>query len=76
MNLRAQFYKILPNKKRIISIADFKKVKVIGKGGFSKVFMVRKKDSGLLYAMKCVKKEGLNDPNKLNQLLNERQIMT
>jgi hypothetical protein len=38
--------------------------------------MVRKKDSGLLYAMKCVKKEGLSDQNKLNQLLNERKIMT
>lgn len=43
-------------------------LKVIGKGGFSKVFMgkqrffnnifiVRKKDTGLIYAMKVMKKD-------------------
>ena len=43
-------------------------IKVIGKGGFSKVYMgnlsklliieiVRKKDTGLIYAMKVMKKD-------------------
>lgn len=35
---------------------DFQLLKVIGKGGFSKVFLVRKKDSGLLFAMKVMEK--------------------
>ena len=35
---------------------DFQLLKVIGRGGFSKVFLVRKKDSGLLFAMKVMQK--------------------
>ena len=50
------FQKIIPGKTKEVIISDFEKLKVIGRGGFSKVFLVRKKDSGLLYAMKVMKK--------------------
>ena len=37
---------------------DFDKIKVIGKGGFAeKVYLVRKKDTGSLYAIKTINKE-------------------
>lgn len=58
--------KILLKKTKAVLTNDFKLVKVIGKGGFSKVFMgncffshlaVRKKDTGFIYAMKVVKKD-------------------
>jgi serine/threonine protein kinase len=39
-----------------ISKDDFKIVKVIGRGTFGKVFMVKKKDSQNVYAMKVLKK--------------------
>ena len=56
-------------------------LKVIGKGGFSKVYMgkinthththilthiiVRKKDTGFIYAMKVMKKSGVTNDSKL-----------
>lgn len=54
---------------------DFILEKVIGKGGFSKVFLVRKKSSGLMYAMKVLDKAMLTDQRKLKQIENERRIM-
>jgi serine/threonine protein kinase len=36
---------------------DFKIVKVIGRGTFGKVFMVKKRDTEKPYAMKVLKKE-------------------
>lgn len=54
---------------------DFICEKVIGKGGFSKVFLVRKKLSGLMYAMKVLDKGMLTDQRKLKQIENERKIM-
>jgi serine/threonine protein kinase len=38
------------------SFKDFEIIKVLGKGGFATVYMVRKRSTGKLYAMKTVKK--------------------
>ena len=43
-----------PGKK--ISINDFQLISVIGRGSFGKVYLVKKKDSGLPFAMKILKK--------------------
>jgi serum/glucocorticoid-regulated kinase 2 len=40
-----------------ISKDDFHLIKVIGRGTFGKVFMVRKKDTNVIFAMKVLKKE-------------------
>jgi len=40
--------------------------KVIGKGGFSKVLLVRHKISGALYAMKVMRKDKIKKDNKVN----------
>lgn len=40
-----------------INKQDFKILKVIGRGSFGKVYLVQKKDSDKLYAMKALKKE-------------------
>ncbi len=40
-----------------ISKSDFTMIKVIGKGSYGKVLLVKKKDTGKLYAMKVLKKE-------------------
>ena len=40
-----------------VSEKDFEYLKVIGRGGYSKVVMARKKDSGRLYAIKIMDKE-------------------
>jgi serine/threonine protein kinase len=46
-----------------ISKDDFKIVKVIGRGTFGKVFMVKKKDTMQVYAMKVLKKQQVTQRN-------------
>ena len=48
-----------------VSVEDFKIIKVIGRGSFGKVYLVRKKDSGLPFAMKILKKDQLIKKNLL-----------
>jgi serum/glucocorticoid-regulated kinase 2 len=59
-----------------LTLDDFDLVKVIGKGGFSKVFQVRKKDSGKIYAMKTISKGKIKKDNKVENILNERAILS
>ena len=41
-----------------MSMQDYDKIKIIGKGGFAdKVYLVRKKDTGTLYAIKTMSKK-------------------
>lgn len=56
-------------------MSDFQLLKVIGKGGFSKVLLVRKKDSGLLFAMKVMEKSFVTEDGKFRQVMCERNIM-
>ena len=46
----------LMNPGEAISANDFDKIKVIGRGAFAKVYLVRKKDTKSYYAMKILKK--------------------
>lgn len=39
------------------------------------IFVVRKKDTGLIYAMKVMKKDQVTNESKLKQIMNERTIM-
>jgi serum/glucocorticoid-regulated kinase 2 len=42
---------------------DFQMLSVIGKGAYGKVLLVKKKDSGQLYAIKVLKKSELERRN-------------
>ena len=66
---------IVMSQKNQISLDDFEMIKVIGKGGFSKVFQVRKKDTGKIYAMKTLSKTKIKRDNKVENILNERAIL-
>jgi serine/threonine protein kinase len=67
LKLEVHYSKIIKNKPKAVCTNDFEMLKVIGKGGFSKVYMgihklinsnlVRKKDTGRIYAMKVMKKD-------------------
>lgn len=48
-----------------ISLNDFIRLKVIGRGSFGKVYLVRKRDTGIAYAMKILKKDQLIKKNLL-----------
>ncbi|CAD8173562.1 unnamed protein product [Paramecium octaurelia] len=58
-----------------LSIDDFEILKCIGVGGFSRVYLVRKRDSGYFYAMKLIDKNFILNSNKEIIINNERQVM-
>ncbi|CAD8195624.1 unnamed protein product [Paramecium octaurelia] len=59
-----------------ITLKDFIFVKCIGVGGFSRVYMVKKKSNGRFYAMKLIDKEFIIQHKKQGIVQNERDIMT
>lgn len=59
-----------------VSPAHFQPIKLVGKGGFSKVIQARKKDTGELYAIKIMDKDFILREDKAVQIMIERQIMT
>jgi serine/threonine protein kinase len=62
-----------PNKKKT-DISNFDKIKVIGRGTFGKVILVKSKDDNRLYALKCVKKIHILKTNNLQNILSEKKI--
>ena len=77
--LRAHFAKLNftqnPETNLKVTRHDFEQIKVIGRGAFSRVILVRKKDTGRLYAMKIMRKDKLVREQKIKPIINERQIM-
>lgn len=47
----------LMNPGEAISVKDFDKIKVIGRGAFAKVYLVKKNGTNNYYAMKILKKK-------------------
>eukprot|EP01117_Protostelium_nocturnum_P017133 TRINITY_DN6921_c0_g1_i1.p1 TRINITY_DN6921_c0_g1~~TRINITY_DN6921_c0_g1_i1.p1 ORF type:complete len:441 (+),score=129.59 TRINITY_DN6921_c0_g1_i1:726-2048(+) len=60
---------------RKIGTEDFQLLKVVGRGAFGKVMMVKKKDSQRLYAMKVMNKDYLVKNNVVNHILSEKNIL-
>lgn len=58
-----------------VSVDDFELLKVLGKGSFGKVMMVRKKDNMNIYAMKTLRKAALVKRNQLLHTKTERNIL-
>ena len=54
---------------------DFELLQVVGKGSFGKVFQVRKKDTGKIYAMKVLKKEQLLKRKQVAHTQTERRVL-
>lgn len=65
----------LSKPKRTISLESFKIIKLIGKGSFGKVFLVRDKASGNLYAMKVLKKDYIKRKNQVEHTRTERSVL-
>lgn len=69
--------RVKQNQTQPISLDDFEKLKVIGKGGFAeKVYLARKKDTGQLYAIKTMcKKFILEEQGRYEQVFSELKVM-
>ncbi|KAM3135462.1 hypothetical protein pb186bvf_012481 [Paramecium bursaria] len=67
-------YSQVQTQKRV-GLRDFSLVKCIGVGGFSRVYLVRKKDNGKFYALKLIDKKFIMENSKEIIVQNERDIM-
>ncbi|KAK8556570.1 hypothetical protein V6N13_064593 [Hibiscus sabdariffa] len=59
-----------------IGIEDFEVLKVVGRGGFGKVYQVRKKGTQEIYAMKVMRKDKIMSKNHAECMKSERDILT
>ncbi|CAD8134349.1 unnamed protein product [Paramecium octaurelia] len=64
-----------PQTTKKVGLKDFQLIKCIGVGGFSRVYLVRKKDTGIFYALKLIDKKFIIDNKKEIIVQNERDIM-
>ena len=62
-------------KGKMISLESFHIIKVIGKGSFGKVFLVREKASKELFAMKVLKKDYIIKKNQVEHTKTERSVL-
>eukprot|EP00475_Leptophrys_vorax_P042043 TRINITY_DN7935_c0_g1_i1.p1 TRINITY_DN7935_c0_g1~~TRINITY_DN7935_c0_g1_i1.p1 ORF type:complete len:534 (+),score=138.56 TRINITY_DN7935_c0_g1_i1:37-1638(+) len=58
-----------------ISVRNFEMLKVIGRGAFGKVLLVKKKDTGTVYAMKILKKSAIKSGEQRDLTISERAIL-
>ena len=58
-----------------ISHKDFEKIRLIGKGNFGKVFLVKKIDTGIYYAMKALNKKDIDKKNQRLHTITEKNIL-
>merc|ERR1719478_1046504 len=57
------------------AIDDFILIKVIGKGSYGKVMLVRRREDGPVYAMKMLRKENLVKRNQVEHTKTERNVL-
>lgn len=57
------------------SLDDFELLRLVGTGSFAKVLLVRHKSTGVLYAMKVLKKEEIFRRNQIDHTKTERLIL-
>lgn len=58
-----------------VTIEDFHMVKTIGNGSFGRVFLVRRKETGKLYAMKVLKKKTIKEKHQVEHTRTERRVL-
>ena len=69
-------YSVMYASQRPATVDDYQILKVVGRGSFGKVYMVRRKSDGEIYAMKTLKKDFIIKTNQVQNTKTERDIMT
>eukprot|EP00968_Pinguiococcus_pyrenoidosus_P023831 scaffold4058_cov257-Pinguiococcus_pyrenoidosus.AAC.11 len=64
-----------PEGSRTVGLDSFKLLKVIGKGSFGKVFLVREKQGQQIYAMKVLRKANIIRRNQVEHTKTERSVL-
>ena len=65
-----------PTPENMVTVNDFKLLKVIGIGGYGKVYQVRKKDTKKIYAMKMITKASLTKTKLIQHTQAEQRVLT
>ena len=65
----------LISRPREIGPEDFKILRLVGKGDVGRVYLVARKTTGKLYAMKILSKEEMIKRNKVRRAMTEREIL-
>ncbi len=58
-----------------MTINDYSILKVVGKGSYGKVLLVKKNDDNCVYAMKVLKKKNMIKRNQVEHIKTERRIL-
>lgn len=74
MKIDNEFSSTITNFKKM-KVDDFTILKVIGKGSYGKVLLVKKNDTEEILAMKILKKKEMIVRNQVIHIKNERKIM-
>lgn len=74
MKIDSEFSSTVENFRKI-KVDDFTILKVIGRGSYGKVLLVRKNDTEEILAMKILKKKEMIIRNQVIHIKNERKIM-
>jgi len=78
--LQSEFYRKYIRTKYIetikVSVKDFTTFRMLGRGGFGAVHACRKKNSGTIYAMKCINKKLVRVKSALDNVMEERNVLT
>jgi len=74
---KAEDYKTIysKDKDKNVVLDDFSLLKVLGRGAFGKVMLVKMKDTGELYALKSMKKADLVEKDQLEHTKTEKWIL-
>ena len=61
--------------RRTIGLTDFERIRVLGKGAFGKVLLVRNKRTRKIYAMKILKKNHVINKRQVAHTMSERHVL-
>ncbi len=62
-------------KKEMVNLEHFLLKTVIGRGSYAKVVLVKKKDSGEIFAMKILKKKNIEKRKQEEHVITERNVL-
>jgi len=59
-----------------VNLQDFEMMRLVGQGAFGKVFQVRHKKSGVIYALKVMRKAKIHEAEHVDYVKSERDVLT
>ncbi|EDR26281.1 cAMP-dependent protein kinase, gamma-catalytic subunit, putative, partial [Entamoeba dispar SAW760] len=72
---KEEYIELYNEGKKKVTQDDFELLKVIGRGSFGKVMMVRKKDDGRIFAMKILRKDIVKERKQVDHTKAEKNVL-